>query len=194
MNKVFNFSFENSLGFSHSGEVAVEGEGQVELTETEVQQLVDLIRSHDGSSDVEELKLKETYPELYAKLDDACRDAAHHAEWIHWVIEGYECSYYEVDTEDAISKCEERYGYSHEFDKDKFLEENPDYDEDDIDEDVIADEASEAFENWVEEYRETLTPDEEASFLADVFELDPDLSLVDYEVVIPEEIVRMAEG
>ena len=44
----FTIDFETVLGISHSGEVTAEGEGTVELTDEEVQQLIDLIRENGG--------------------------------------------------------------------------------------------------------------------------------------------------
>lgn len=190
---VFKIYDEHSLGFTHCGEVIAEGEGEVELTDEEVQQLIDLIRENDGETDVEELELEDVYPEIYETLDDACRHAAYEAEYHHWIVEGYENQYYDISTSEAIDKCKEYYGFVFEFDKEKFLEENPDYEEDEIDDDVIAEAEEEAFDQWVEEYRSTLNDHDEALFLAEVFELDPNIQDVDYEVVIPEGIVAMVE-
>ena len=190
---VFNIFIESSLGVSHSEEVCVYGDGNVELTDEEVRQLVDLIRENGGSTDVEELRLEERYPVIYDKLDEACCDASHQAEWIDWVIDGYRCSYYDVETEDAIKKCEEHYAFRFEFDKDRFLEENPDYEEEDIDEDLIEEKKEEAFWEWVEKYRGTLNEYDEASFLADVFEIDPEIDYEEYSVEIPVDIVKMAK-
>ena len=44
----FNIYNEHSLGFSHSGEARVEGQGTAELTDEEVQKLVDLICENNG--------------------------------------------------------------------------------------------------------------------------------------------------
>lgn len=191
---VFNIYIETPLGVSHSGEVCVYGDGNVELSDEEVQQLVELIRENGGVTDVEELNLEEKYPDIYEKLDEACCDASHRAEWIDWIFRGYRCSYYNVSTEDAIEKCEKDYGFKFEFDKAKFLDENPDYEDADIDEDFICQEKEEAFEEWIEEYRASLNEYDEASFLADVFELEPEIDYEEYSVEIPVDIVKMAKG
>jgi len=197
---VFKIELEISLGFSHSGEVCASGEGEVELTDTEVQQLVNLIRENDGETDVEELGLKETYPEIYEKLDDVCGDIAYHAEYNHWVIEGFENDWSEVDNDEAIFRCEEKYGFEYIFDREKFLEDHPEYEaddvesEDDIDEDDLLDAKTDAFFEWVDEYRGTLDEEAEVSFLSDVFEIEPEVDGVYHEVVIPEAIVEMAMG
>lgn len=196
---VFNIYIEKSLGFSHSGEVCASGDGDVELTDEEVKLLVDLIREKDGVTDVEELGLEETYPEIYEKLDDACGDIARSAEYNHWVIEGFENGWYEVDTDEAIAKCEESYGFKFVFDREKFLEDYPGYDAEDVngvedvDEDDLSDVKTEAFYEWVDEYRGTLDEEAEVSFLSDVFGLEPEVDDVDYEVEIPVDIVKMAK-
>ena len=196
---VFNIYIEKSMGLSHSGEVCAYGDGDVDLTDEEVKQLVDLIREKGGVTDVEELGLEERYPEIYEKLDQACGDIARSAEYNHWVIAGFENGWYEVDYDEAISKCEEKYGFKFVFNLEKFLEDYPDYDEEDvkgvedIDEDDLSDVKTDAFFEWVEEYRGTLDEDAEVSFLSDVFGLEPEVDDVDYEVEIPVDIVKMAK-
>ena len=86
----FKINTEQSLGFTHYGEVTVEGSGEVELTDEEVRQLIDLIRDNNGETDVEKLGLKEKFPDLYEKLDDAYSDVAIDALWRFHVIDGYE--------------------------------------------------------------------------------------------------------
>ncbi len=195
---IFNIFIERSLGFSHSGEVCVSGDGSVELTDEEVKQLIELIREKGGVTDVDELVLEERYPENYKKLDDACYEIAYKAEYNHWVIEGYENGWYEVDYDEAISECEEWYGFKYIFDLYKFLEDHPGYEadevksEDDIDEDDLSDAKTDVFFKWVEKYRGTLDEDAEASFLSEVFKLEPEIDGVDYDVEIPVDIIKMA--
>ena len=55
----FSTDTEISLGISHSGEVTADGTGTVELTDEEVQQLIDLIRENGGETNVEILELEE---------------------------------------------------------------------------------------------------------------------------------------
>lgn len=194
----FNIYNEHSLGFTHYGEVRVEGQGTVELTDEEVQKLVDLICENNGCTDIKELKLEERYPDIYETLREAHHDVAYRAEYNHWVIEGYENGYYEIDDEDPIEKCEREYGFQYTFDLEKYVEEHG-YDPEevksieDIDEYELEDDKLNAFDNWVEEYRKTLNEDEDADFLAYVFEINVEVDNVDYEVEIPNEIVRMAE-
>lgn len=61
---------EQSLGMSHYGPVSAEGVGTVELADEEVQTLIQLIREK-GTTDVEQLGIKEIHPEIYEKLRKA---------------------------------------------------------------------------------------------------------------------------
>jgi len=197
---LFNIFTETPPGVTLSREVYVSGDDYVELSDTEVQQLVNLIRENNGATDVDELELEKRFPEIYEKLDDVCRDIAHRAAYYEMVIDGYENGWYDVDMEDAISKCEEKYGFKCVFDLDKIIEDYYDGEADDInsiediDEDTLYDVKMEAFEDWIGKYRKTLKDEEEeASFLEDVFELEPEVDNVDYEVVIPADIIKMSK-
>ena len=77
---------EQCLGISHDGAVYADGEGTVELSDEEVTTLVQLIRLK-GTTDVGELDLETTHPDLYAKLDKAYHDMAQHTETMHWLWE-----------------------------------------------------------------------------------------------------------
>lgn len=182
-----NILTENSLGFSHSGEVIAYGEGVIELTDEQVQQLVSLIRENNGETDVKKLQLEEKFPEIYEILEEAFREVARNAEYNHWVIEGYENGWYDVDTEEMITKCEEKYGFKFEYDTEDYLD-----DDGNIDEDMLYDAKADAFFEWVEEHRIGLSEDDEVAFLSDVFGLEPDVDDVYYEVEIPADIVKMA--
>lgn len=189
---VFNIFVEQSLGISHSGEVMAYGDGTVELTDDQVQLLVALIREHGGETNVEALQLQNVYPEIYQILDDAYREAAMHAEYNHWVIEGYENGWYE-EPDDAVEKCQDKYGFKYEFDEVKFREENGMEPEEEIPEEWIDEVQVDAFSDWVAKYRAKLTDEEEVSFLSDVFGIYPDVDDVDYVVEIPEEIIDLAK-
>lgn len=187
----FSIDTESVLGISHSGEVTAEGTGTVELTDGEVKQLIELIRENGGESDVKELELQEKYPAIYSKLEDAFREAAWHAEYIHWVNEGYENGWYELSTDEIEEKLDE-YGFHFEYNPDDFIYE----DEEEIDEDALEEAKSDAISEWVDEYRSHLNDYEGALFLAEVFELEPNDSVfnLDYSVEIPHGIIELAKG
>ena len=186
----FPIDTESVLGISHSGEVTAEGEGTVELTDEEVQQLIDLIRENGGETDVEKLELEEKYPEIYSKLDEAYREVARHAEYIHWVNEGYDNGWYDLSVDESSERCEE-FGFHFEYNPDDFCDEDGE-----IDEDALEEAKSDALDEWVDEYRGQLNDYEAALFLAEVFDLEPNDAVFDYEysVDIPQEIINMANA
>ena len=75
----YEIECEQSLGWSHSGEEIAKGKGFVELTDEEVEVLVNLIREK-GTTDVEMLELKEKHPTIYDKLDEGYHKMAYKAE------------------------------------------------------------------------------------------------------------------
>ena len=186
---IFSIDTETVLGISHSGEVIAEGEGTVELTDEEVQQLIDLIRENGGETDVDKLNLQEKYPEIYETLDEAYRETAMEAEYNHWVIEGYENGWYETELDEMVKKCEEKYGFHFEYDPKDYLNKEGT----DIYEDRLYDDLQDAFYEWVDNYRGPLDEQEDAAFLSDVFCLEPEVDDVDYDVKIPPAIIKMAK-
>ena len=186
---VFNYNTESVLGISHYGEVYADGEGTVELTDEQVQQLVDLIKENGGETNVEALNLKEKLPDIYECLDEACREAARDAEYCHWVVEGYENGWYDVDWEEVLEKCR-GYGFKFEYDEDDYRDEETG----ELDEYALDDAQTEAFDAWIEEYRCKLSSSDQVAFLSDVFGLYPEVDDVDYEVEIPQEIIEMAKS
>ena len=165
-----------------------EGEGTVELSDEEVQQLIDLIRENGGETDVDKLNLQEKYPEIYETLDEAYRETAMQAEYNHWVIEGYENGWYETDLKEMVKKCEEEYGFHFEYDPKDYMDEEGT----EVDEDLLYDDLQDAFYEWVSKYRGPLDEQEDAEFLSDVFCLEPEVDDVDYDVKIPPAIIKMA--
>ena len=186
----FNVLTNSTLGISHSGEVTAEGEGTVELTDEEVQQLIDLIRENEGETDVDTLELEEKYPEIYSKLDDAFRKVARHAVYIEAVNEGYDNGWYDLSVDEISERCEEL-GFHFEYNPDDFCDEDGE-----IDEDALEEAKSNALDEWVDEYRSHLSDYDAALFLAEVFDLEPNDAVFDYEysVEIPQEIIDMANA
>ena len=184
------YKIENSncLGYSCGGSgVYVDSEGFVELTDDEVAKIVDLIREA-GSTDIEEIGLKEKYPDIYDTLDDAYRHMAYDAEELHWLWEGYESGYFEYDKEELIAYCEENCGFKFDYNEEDYIVDG------EFDEDSLEDDKENAFDNWVDDYLQTLTDQEVKSFFYDHMNADLNLDHVDYEVAIPEEIIDMAEN
>ena len=97
--KQFEFTIKIFLGQHCNGACEyAEGKGSVELEDSQVDQLVALIKEHNGETNVEALGLEEKYPEIYKTLDEASYDAASEANYRHWLIEGYLCGYFEPES------------------------------------------------------------------------------------------------
>lgn len=187
--KTISFGVSNCLGISHCGGVYAEGSGEIELTDEEIQSLVNLIRENGGCTDVEELGLREALPEIYGKLDRAYHDAAYDAEYRHWIIEGYENGYYETP-DDLVERCTEELGFASQLKEEDFTDEDGEIDEDDFE---YAKE--EEFNQWLTDHYNSLSEDEAISFIEKYIGLEVDMSTgVDYVVEIPSEIIALANN
>ena len=185
----YNIECEQCLGFSHSGAVYAYGEGSVELTDEEVNTLVQLIRQKKTTS-VSKLKLKTTHPDLYAKLDKAYHDMAQHAETMHWLWEGYENGYYEYDEGELMDYCEQELGFTFEYDEDDYLD-----DENQFDEEMMLYDKNDAFRSWLYDYLHSLSDSEVLTFMNEHMDACiEDEEVEKYTVAIPEEIIRKANN
>lgn len=192
---LYSIESEQFLGMSHTGEVTVNGESAVELSDEEVDILVKLIKEND-STDVEELDLENLYPDIYSKLDEAYHDMAYNAEEIHWLREGYDNHYFEYDEDELMDYCEKNLGFSFEFKPEEYFDEDEleDYKESpDSYEDEIYEEKNRVFSEWLDDYVESLSDDEARSFFYDHMDADLDMDNVDYTVEIPAAIIKKAE-
>ena len=188
----FFISTNQNIGFRHSGgEVFAEGTGEVELTDEEVRQLVELIKENDGKTDVDALGLKGKYPELYKKLDEAYTDVAFEARYRQLCRELFEGGYMGEPVDDLIKYCEDNLGYEFEYDEDDFRD--PETGE--LDEEELADEKADDFWRfWIYDYYDSLTEDEQVNFITTHFDCDDIVADdYDYDLVIPEEIVKIAK-
>lgn len=185
----FDFDCVCNLGFSHCGSVDAYGNGSIELSVDEVTLLVDLIREME-STDVEELQLKEKYPDIYKKLDDAFRDAAREATINHWYMQGFYDGVYEYDIDELMDYCSENHDFVFEYDEEDYMDEDGE-----IDEDRIWDDQSEAFEEWLEIFLEGLDNSSRRKFLEEHLNAEVDLSdlELDYKVEIPDAIIGIAD-
>ena len=192
---LYSIESEQFLGMSHSGEVTVNGESAVELSDEEVDILVKLIKEND-STDVEELDLENLHPDIYSKLDEAYHDMAYNAEEIHWLREGYDNHYFEYDEDKLMDYCEKNLGFSFEFKPEEYFDEDEleDYKESpDSYEDEIYEEKNRVFSEWLDDYVEGLSDDEARSFFYDHMDADLDMDNVDYTVEIPAAIIKKAQ-
>ena len=183
----YKIECEQFLGFSHSGSVTTSGESTIELSDEEVTTLVQLIREK-GTTDVGELGLETSHPELYAKLDEAYHDMARHAEYMHWLWEGFDNGYYEYDEEELMDYCERECGFNFEFIEEDYLDENGE-----IDEESKEYAKSAAFHDWLDDYVRSLSDDDAAEFMRDHMDAEIDVDDVEYTVNIPEDIIKKAK-
>jgi hypothetical protein len=194
---LYSIEGEQCLGMSHCGAVTVNGESAVELSDEEVNILVQLIKEK-GTTDVDELDIATSHPDLYEKLDNAYREMAYDAEELHWLWEGYYNGYFEYDSEELMNYCERELAFKFEYDeKDYYLDDPEDLEEGeepDIDENQIEEDKYEAFSKWLNDYVNGL-PDKEAKyFFYEHMNADLDMDNVEYTVEIPAEIIKKAQG
>lgn len=183
------YSIENDtcLGFSHSGgAVNVESEGYVELSDEEVAKIVDLIREK-GTTDIGKLNLEEIYPDIYEKLREAYYDMAYNEEELHWLLEGYNSSYFEYDEDELMAYCKENCGFHFEYNKEDYIEDG------ELDEEAIEEDESEAFNDWLDDYVSGLEDDEVKDFFYNHMNANLELDDVKYSVGIPGAIIKLAE-
>lgn len=178
----FKFCCTSYLGFSHCGEVTADGYGTVELSDDEVSALVSLMREK-GSTDVKELDLEASLPEVYKKLDEAFKDAAWIATLDHWYVTGYEDGVYEYDADAVMDYCAENCGFM--FEDEELAEE--------LDEDSLWDDRHDAFEEWFDSYIYDMLPQERIAFLQEHMNAEVELSEddLDYEVEIPDGVIQL---
>ena len=184
----FDIEVEICLGFSHCGGVYNDGYGEVELSDQEVEQLVDLMKKR-GTSDIEELELGEKLPEIYGKLDEAYKAVAYKAEEEHWLDEGYyhnECHNYE--DADMIDFLKEKDSWNFEYDEDEFTDENGE-----LDAEALFDaECDYLHQEALDDYLAGLSGEERYDFLRNKVGIDVDVSGCDYKITIPSEIIALA--
>jgi len=183
----YKIECEQCLGFSHSGPVYTEGESTVELSDEEVATLVKLIQEKN-TTDVDKLDLKSSHPNLFKKLDDAYCKMARHAEYMHWLWEGYENGYYEYDEEELMSYCGRECGFSFEYDENDYLNDNGE-----LDEEELGYAKSDAFTSWLDDYVRSLSDDDAADFFNEHMDAGVEVDDVEYTVAIPEEIIQKAK-
>ena len=184
------------LGFGHCGGVNADGKGEVELTDAEVEQLVNLIRTKN-TTDVEEMNLETELPEVYEKLHDAYSDLATKVEYDHWLTGGYFEGEYEdlYDFGDLIEYCientniSETFELTEEIDVDDVLDANTG----EIELISLFEEYPYLLDQWLRHYLlEELTMDERIEFIETQMNAELDCDYFDYTPEIPAKIIEMA--
>lgn len=195
--KQYTIEGEICLGMACAGSGVYEYyTATVELEDEQVEQLVELIRENDGETDVVALDLEDELPEVYETLQEAISDAACEAAFRHWALYGFADGAFD-EPDDLMERLEEDGHFK--YNAEEYLESKKELGEDEYeeyseyDEDELKDEA---FSEWFDEYYNSLSEDEQYEFLKEYYtdNLDGiDVSDTEYEVVIPDEIIRMAE-
>ena len=190
----FEFSTEVCLGYHCSGRGEyVEAKGSFSLEEEDVHALVKLIRDKGGKTDIVELDLIGSLPNIYETIHEAYREAVAEATTNHMILEGYRNGYFE-ENDGVIESLEEEGLFK--FDPDlEALREDLGLDEDDeISDEDIEDAKEEAFEEWKDEYFNSLSEEDQVFFIERYYIVNTDNSTDDYDInlEIPQEIVDLA--
>ena len=179
--------------------------GDVELSEEEVQQLIELIRHNNGETDVDELDLKSVLPDVYDKLDDACQEVAFRTAYHAAILDSYDEGYLddEVDADELIAALKEDGLFDCKYDLDEICR---DLDSKGRAEHTITlkelDEYTDsAFRAWLEDYLNSLDREGKIDFIMNYYGEDAidnciarDMVEYGYDIVIPETIVKMANN
>lgn len=179
---------EICLGVSHSGAVTTNGKGILELEDNEVSLLITLI-NEKKTTDVKELGIRESYPDLYEKLREAYHDIAYRAEELHWLWEGYYESCYQYDADELKMYCMAYCGFEFDYDDDKYINE-----EGELDEELRGEDEDKVFYEWLEIYLSELDDDSIVEFFYNQMNAEVNLEDIYYEVEIPKPIIEMAKS
>ena len=182
---LYKIENDNCLGVSHSGPVNIKSEGFVELSDEEVEKIVNLIRK-ERTSDIAKLMLEDVYPDIYDKLCAAYYEMAYNAEELYWLRTGWNNGYFDYDIRELIIYCMENCGYDYEFDEGESIDDL--IDEDGINCNILID-----FTHWLDYYIESLDDEEFKDFLYNHINVELDLDDIEYEVYIPKAIIKLAE-
>ena len=188
------------LGFGHCGGVNADGKTEVELSDAEVNQLVELIR-RKNTTDTEEMELETELPEIYEKLHVASSELASKVEYDHWLTNGYFEGEYDdnFDYCDLMKYCIDNTSFSETFEfylEDAVIDDDIVDEDGDIDLEALFEEDSnlrDEFRSWLKRYLlEELSMDERIKFIETQMNAEMDCDYFDYIPEIPKKIIEMA--
>ena len=163
------------------------GESVLELTDEEVNTLVELIKTHGGETDIESLELEEKYPRIYDAFHEAFIQPVAYDGSLQWAIDGYRYSYFDIPGDESIMDEIEAEGFfKFEYDEEDYLDEEGNLLEDDLMEDKCV--------AW-REYFDELPREKQFEFLDRFYKdyiYDYDTQELTGDMYIPEEIVQLA--
>lgn len=196
----YGISAESFLGDYCYGESEyVDADGTVELSDDDVQKLVDLIRENGGETDVKALNLECLYPDIYNTLADAYREICCEAQRHYWIEKNFE-DRDAAEPADLMERLENEGLFQYEADLDAIREENGLDADEEPDEDTLEEAKTDAFHEWLDEYLCDLSFDEKIEFFSDYYDwyipgdVNIDESDCECEVLIPGEIITLANG
>lgn len=197
--KEFPISFEICLGYHCCGcGEYIDATGTVLLEDEQVSRLVSFLQQSDGETDIVAIGLEEKHPDIYSVLEEAYSDAAGTAVYRHWLLEGYTCGYFN-EPEGLMEDMEADGLFKYEANSEVEDEMGGDEVEEDITDDEETDYAKErAFDEWKDEYFDSLDEDDKVAFIEKYYGdnlVNEDVSDDgEYDIEIPEEILMMAKG
>lgn len=165
------------------------GESVLELTDEQVEQLVDLIKANGGETDIEALNLEEEYPDIYEAFHEAFVEPIACDGSTQWAIDGYLYDYFDGPSDEEIVKTIEAEGlfsFKFEYNEEDYLDEDGELDEERLMEDKCV--------AWREHFDE-LSVDDQFAFMERFFKdkiYDYDTEELTGDQYIPDEIIAMA--
>ena len=146
------FVFETSVEVTGVFGAYAHAQGEIELSDDEIDILIRLMRKDKTTMDYRKLNLEEEDPELYEKIDNAYHDAAYEAEGhysINYGIEEHEgMEGLEYDVNELILYSRDHCGYRKRYA-----------------DDVIRRSEVDDFDNWFRHYLDDLKVDDALEFI-----------------------------
>lgn len=176
---IYNIYYENVLNAPadteavSENEETIEGEGQLEISDAEVAQIVALLKKHKGKQDDALEEMQSIMPDVYGRMDKAFRALAMESEERYWLYRGVDERRYEVNVSELLEYCRDNCGFICETT------------------DEIS--AVDLFGAWLEKYVRTLPYDDFRDFAFNQLNMGVNLDDVKYEIEIPVEIVIKAQ-
>ena len=187
------------LGFGHCGGVNADGKTEVELTDAEVNQLVELMR-RKNTTDTEEMELEAELPEIYEKLHVASSELATKVEYDHWLTRACLEGDFDEDYDfgELVKYCLDNTNYSETFefhlegtDIEEFVDEEGEIDLERLFKENWS--LSFEFRDWLDGYlKNELSMDERIKFIETHMNAKLDCDYFDYIPDIPKKIIEMA--
>ena len=153
------------------------GHAYLELSDKEVSDIKDLVQK-TGTTNIEDMKLADAYPEIFSKLEGAYNDAAiNGAEW-YWNTDAWskrDDDYYgiEYDYDYAVNLAESYLGYDPNKTKAETKREEKEY-----------------FERWLDKQIYFHRSEELERLLVNLFHSEPEYDGLKEEMRLPDQLLK----